>query len=264
MSVLRKNKLRELIRQDKPTIGTRILSSWPGIIEVIGHTGTIDYVEFLGEYAPYSLYALDEMGRASELFNMSTMIKIDAEPRTFIAQRAIGSGIQNVLFADIRDVNDAEESVRAVRAEPKGWNGCSMRRVSGYLMKEGTPQFVKYCEDVVVALMIEKQSAMDNLEEILSVDGVDMVQFGPCDYLMSINAPGQISHSRVKEAEKKIIKTALKFDIRPRVEIESVKEARQYLDLGVIDFNINIDIVILYNWLKEQGSQLHKLLEKIN
>lgn len=252
------------MRQGKPTIGTRILSSWPGIIEVIGHTGTIDYVEFLGEYAPYSLYALDEMGRASELFNMSTMIKIDAEPRTFIAQRAIGSGIQNVLFADIRDVNDAEEAVRAVRAEPKGWNGCSMRRVGGYLLKGGTSEFVKYCDDVVIVFMIEKKSAVDNLEEILSVEGVDMVQFGPCDYSMSINAPEQVYHSKVKEVEKKVIKKALKFDVKPRAEIDSVKEAQPYLDLGVIDFNINIDIVILFNWLKEQGGQLQKLLDKID
>ena len=76
MPVLRKNRLRELMRKDRPTIGTRMISSWPGIMEVIGYTGAIDYVEFVGEYGPYDLYALDELARASELFDMSTMIKI--------------------------------------------------------------------------------------------------------------------------------------------------------------------------------------------
>jgi len=262
LPVLRKNRLRELMRKDRPTIGTRMISSWPGIMEVIGYTGAVDYVEFVGEYGSYDLYALDELARASELFDMSTMIKIDAEPRTFIAQRAIGSGIQNVLFADIRDGKDAEEAVRAVRPEPKGWNGCSMRRVGGYLLECGTPKFVEYCNDVVVAFMIEKKSAVDNLEEILSVDGVDMVQFGPCDYSMSIDMPGQRSHSKVKEAEMKMIKTALKFGVHPRAEINSVKEAQKYIDLGVRDFNINTDIVILYQWLKENGEALLEILKK--
>jgi len=262
LPVLRKNRLRELMRKDRPTIGTRMISSWPGIMEVIGYTGAIDYVEFVGEYGPYDLYALDELARASELFDMSTMIKIDAEPRIFIAQRAIGSGIQNVLFADIRDVKDAEEAVRAVRPEPKGWNGCSMRRVGGYLLECGTPKFVEYCNDVVVAFMIEKKSAIDHLEEILSVDGVDMVQFGPCDYSMSIGMPGQRAHPKVKEAEMKMIKTALKFDVHPRAEINSVKDAQKYIDLGVRDFNINTDIVILYQWLKENGEALQETLKK--
>jgi 2-keto-3-deoxy-L-rhamnonate aldolase RhmA len=263
LSVLRKNRLRELIRKGEPTIGTHIHSTWPGIIEIIGHTGAIDYVEFTSTYAPFDLYDLDNMARASELFDMSTMIKIDAEPRMFIAQRAIGAGIQNVLFADIRNVEDAEEAVRAVRAEPKGWNGCSMHRIEGYLLECGTPKFVKYCDDVVIALMIEKKSAMEQLEEILSVEGVDMVQFGPCDYSMSIGLWGQYRHPKVVEAEERMIKMALKHDIRPRAEINSVKEAQKYIELGVRDFSIGTDVVILYEWLKDNGENLRKVLKSV-
>ena len=252
--------MRTLMREGKPTVGTRMISSWPGIMEVIGHTGVIDYVEFVAEYGPYDLYALDELARASELFDMSTMIKIDAEPRTFIAQRAIGSGIQNVLFADIRDLNDAEEAVRAVRAEPRGLHGCSMRRVGGYLLECGTSGFVEYCDDVVVALMIEKKTALDNLEAILSVKGVDMVQFGPCDYAMSIGVPGQTSHPKAREAEVKVIKAALKHGVRPRAEINAVEDARKYIQLGVRDFSISTDLVILHQWLKKNGGDLRKIL----
>ena len=52
---MRKNKLRELLNAGKPTLGTRVQSSWPSIAEVIGHTGMFDYVEFLAEYAPFEL-----------------------------------------------------------------------------------------------------------------------------------------------------------------------------------------------------------------
>lgn len=266
MIFLRENKLRGLIEKDKPTIGTHINSTWPGTMEIIGQTEAIDYVEFTSTYAPYDLYALENLARASELFDMSTMIKIDPEPRIYLAQRAIGAGIQNVLFADVRTVEDAKEAVRAVRAEPKGWNGCSANRIVGWgadLLQVGSTAFVKAMDDVVVVLMIEKKSAIENLEEIMSVEGVDMVQFGPCDYSMSIGIPGQWTHKKVKEAEVKTIKTALKLGILPRAEINSVDEAKKYIDLGVSNFSIGFDCLILYQWLKKNGEHLRKILDKI-
>ena len=47
---MRRNRFRELLKNDQPTLGTRILSSWPTIIELVGHSGMFDYVEFSGEY----------------------------------------------------------------------------------------------------------------------------------------------------------------------------------------------------------------------
>src|SRR5580700_5068339 len=116
--LMRRNRLRELLNADLPSLGTHIHSSWPTIIELAGHSGMFDYVEFVGEYAPYDLYALENLGRAVDLFDhMSGMMKIEQEPRTYLTIRSIGSGIQNVLFADPRTVADVEECVRAVRAE---------------------------------------------------------------------------------------------------------------------------------------------------
>src|SRR5438552_871628 len=77
--ILRKNRLRELMKKGTPTVGTHIHSSWPGIVEVIGNSGMADYVEFTRVYAPFDLYALDNLARTSELYDMSMMIKIDPE-----------------------------------------------------------------------------------------------------------------------------------------------------------------------------------------
>ncbi len=264
---MRKNKLRELIREGKPTIGTRILSSWPGTVEIIGQTGMIDYFEFIAEYAPWTLYDLENIARASELYDISSMIKLDAIPRSYIAAKALQSGIQNFLFADIRTVKDAEEAVNSVRLEPKGIMGVGNFRVGGYLFANCTvADYRKACDDAVIAFMIEKKSAGEHLEEILSVKGVDMVQFGPWDYSLSMGlsgAPGTswaLADPKVKEAELKTIRTALKLGLRPRVEIGDVKQIEPYLKLGVKDFSLGTDIRILYAFWKERGEELRKAL----
>jgi 2-keto-3-deoxy-L-rhamnonate aldolase RhmA len=192
------------------------------------------------------------------------MIKIDQEPRTYLAGRALAAGIQNILFTDIRTVEDVEEAVRAVRAEPKGVGGYRMDRRVGYVgCKASATDFVQMCEDAVVAIMIEKKSAVENLEEILSVDGIDMVQFGPSDYSLSLGLPGEKNHPKVKEAELKTIKTALKMDIAPRAEIRSPEDAKRYIELGVRNFSLSTDLVILYDWWKKNGSELKRILSNM-
>jgi 4-hydroxy-2-oxoheptanedioate aldolase len=261
---MRRNRLRELLKADQPSLGTHVHSTWPTIIELVGHSRMFDYVEFVAEYAPYDLYALENLGRAVDLFpHLSAMMKIEQEPRTYLAVRAIGSGIQNVLFADPRTVADVEECVRAVRAEAphaRGRHGVGMRRDVGFVLEGGSPAFVQALDDAVVALMIEKEPAVENLEALLAVPGVDMVQFGPADYSMGIGLAGQFSHPRVRQAERYVIETALKRGIAPRAEIGRPEEAKRYLDMGVKHFCIGTDVSILFEWFVHSGKAMREIL----
>ena len=87
------------------------------------------------------MYALEHIARTVELFpHMSAMMKVAQEPRTFIAARSIGSGIQNLLFADPRTVQDVEECVKATRSEcpgqsrGQGIHGVGMQRDVGVVL----------------------------------------------------------------------------------------------------------------------------------
>ncbi len=259
---MRSNRLRESLEADKPTVATHIHTTWPSIVEAIGHTGKYDYVEFVAEYGPFDLYALDDLCRAAELSNMSMMIKVDQEPRSFIAQRAIGSGFQSILFADCRSAEEVRECVRIARPdtpEDGGTYGVATRRFS-YMGYGGTPDYVRARRDIVVVIMIEKRGTVENLEEVLSVEGVDMIQWGGSDYSMSIGQAGQRGTPEIKATERKVIETSLKMGVQPRAEIGTADEAKYYLDLGVRHFCIGTDISILYGWWKAHGDDLHKAI----
>jgi 4-hydroxy-2-oxoheptanedioate aldolase len=261
---MRPNRLRELLKAGKPTLGTHLHISWPSIVEIVGHTGQYDYVEFVAEYAPYDLYALENLGRAIDLFDMTGMIKIEQQPRTYLTVRAIGSGIQNLLFADVKTVADVEECVRSVRADTPqtgGLHGAGARRDVRFGEEGGSPAFVQALEDAVIALMIEKQDAVENLDALLSVKGVDMVQFGPSDYSMSIGIPGQRKHERVLEAERYVIETALKKGIAPRAELADPAGAERYLEMGVKHFCVGTDTEIIRSAMKSSGARMRDMLK---
>src|SRR5258708_10978131 len=108
---MRANKLRSLLSSGRPSMATHIHSTWPSVVEALGHTGLYDYVEFVAEYAPFDLHDLDHLCRAAELYDLGTMIKVDQEPRSFLAQRAIGSGFHSVLFGDCRSAEEVRQGV---------------------------------------------------------------------------------------------------------------------------------------------------------
>jgi 2-keto-3-deoxy-L-rhamnonate aldolase RhmA len=261
---MRKNRLRELLDQGLPSLGTHILSTWPTITELVGQTGQFDYIEFVAEYAPWSMHDLDNLGRAVELFpDFTGMVKIEQDTRGHLAMRAIGSGLQNVLFADVRTVEDARLCVRSVRAEHPdhlGRHGVGMRRDARSVLHVGSDEWVAALAGSVVALMIEKKEALEDLDAILSVPGIDMVQFGPADYAMGMGWARPRDVGRLREAEEHVIATALRHGLAPRAEPGGAGQIERYLELGVRHFCMGHDVRILADWFRDEGARARELL----
>ena len=261
------NRLRELLNEGKPTLGIQVISPWPGIVEVIGHSGAFDYIQYIGEYSPFSLEQMDNFGRTIDLFpNMSSMMKVEEQTRGFIATRALDAGLQNILFSDCRSAEEVRECIRFVRSETPdagGIHGCNSRRHSSYGVAANAVEWVKAMNDVVIAFMIEKKGAIENLEEILSVKGVDMVQFGPADYSISIGKLEQSRSHEVQKTQRDMIELALKKGVIPRIELGSFEQAKPYLDMGVRHFCIGIDIGVLYQWCQQQAKGMRELFASV-
>ena len=263
---MRENRLWTLLNEGKPTFGTRVQSAWPTVTEFVGRSGQFDYVEFLAEYAPYDLHDLDNMGRAIELYpNFCGMIKIEQSAQWHIAVRAMSAGIQNILFTDIRSAADAEAAVRLVRPEGPG-NDNTHGMAGGRIRVDSQTDYIQYYNDAVIVIMAEKRGAVENLEEILKVPGIDMVQFGPADYGLSVGKASVNYASglnpEVVEAREYTIKTCLKMGVRPRAELNSVAEAEYYLNLGVKDFNLSSDVAILRGFYGREGAALREIVAK--
>ena len=261
---MKQNRLRELLNEGKPTISTRMVTTSPQVVEIIGLSGAFDFIELLGEYASWTLPELENFARAVELFPyMSSMMKVEREPRLFIAQRALGVGIQNLLFADCDSAEEVKECISYVRPltpEDGGLHGCGMRRNVGYVLESGSVEWVEAMRNVVVEIMIESAQAMENLDAILSVKGVDMVHFGPCDYSLTVGKPGTKGSPEIKQKNRDVIELALKKGVRPRVIINSYEEAREFIEMGVRDFCVGSDLRTLYSWYKLNGEKMRDLL----
>jgi 2-keto-3-deoxy-L-rhamnonate aldolase RhmA len=264
---MRKNPLRILLDQGAPSLATRMAITWPTVIELMGNIGGYDYIEILAEYAPFELFQMEDQARAAELFpHMTTMMKMGQGLRDWLAARALGSGIPNILFADIRNIEDAKACIAIVRADSPdegGIRSVGQGRDVGVVFETGTRAFFQSTKESVVALMIEKKGAIENLEAILSLPGVDMCQFGKADYSMSVGLVGEKNHPQVQEAERYMIETALRLGVQPRAEIADAAGAEYYLNLGVKHFCLGMDMRILHQWYTDHGAQVRDALKSL-
>src|ERR671932_2864506 len=153
---MRENRLRTLLSESKPTLGTRLQSSCPTSTELVGRSGQFDYVEFLAEYAAYDLYALDNIARAIELSpNFTGMIKIERSAQTHVAGRAMAARIENLLFSDVRTGQDAQECIRIAKPEVPGSVG-THGNDAGRAAIGGGPGIVNRHHGAVIVFMSEK------------------------------------------------------------------------------------------------------------
>lgn len=262
---MKENKLRNLIKSGKPSVSTRLWSAWPFYTEVIGSLGYFDYVEFVAEYSPFTQYDLENLARAAELYEMGSMIKVDFQNRGYVAQKAIAAGFQSIMFADHHTPDEVRETIRMVKPDRLGAGrfGYPNRRYIGTQSHISQMDHADRIDDIVLCFMIEKQDAMDNIEEICSVPGVDMVQFGPSDYSMSAGRNLSEYSKECAEAERKMIEAALKYGVQPRCEIMTPEEAKGYAELGVRHFSIGDQLKKLKEIWISDGSNMRILADSL-
>jgi 4-hydroxy-2-oxoheptanedioate aldolase len=257
------NSLRAKLAAGSPTIGTHYLSSDPDLPEIIGDSGLFDYAEYCAEYSAFDMQLLCHMARAGQCADLPLMIKLDQEAQGFWAQAALGAGFKAVLFTDVRTPEDVAACHRVIRAdtpEDGGLMGVKLRRpaMTGY-DPEG---YLADLGGVVLAIMLEKGAAVDDLDAVLAAaraKGVDMAQWGPADFSLSRGQPRLMGTPEIRPIEEMVIAKSLAGGVPPRIEIAEVEQAKRYIDLGVRHFCIGWDRFIYKAGLLRIGEGMRKL-----
>ena len=269
------NTFRTKLREGKPTVGTHFMSSAPALPEIIGDTALYDYGEFGAEYSVFDMQLLYHMARSGQCSNLPLMIKPDQKSESFWAQAALGAGFKAVLFTDIRTPDDIIRCHQAIRPDmpgDEGHMGVKLRRpaLSGYSDKDpdvkGSQAYVDDLKSIVFLIMIEKNVAVENIDEILSTAkeyGVDMTQWGPADYGFSRGNPDLMHTSEIRPAEELVIRKSIEYGIYPRIEMGGPESAKRYIDLGVRHFCVGWDRFFYKSSLIEVGEGMQKVLEPL-
>ena len=170
-----------------------------------------------------------------------------------------------LIIPHIINAEEVEAIVRMAKFPPKGERGIGSLCFSGRWGTVKTTDWIKWSnEEQLIGVMVEDHRTMNNIEEIMSVDGLDYVLFGPSDFSVSIGHPGEGNHPKIIEALKTTIKTADKHGkwVCKGVGYPWVKNAEKFLKMGCHMIELGHDASILRTIWSQKGEEIRKLRMK--
>jgi len=199
--------IKDKLRNNKPSIGSWMSMAHPSIAEILAMAG-YEWIVIETEHTAIDVSEVLRLIIAIEQRGSIPLVRL-AWVDPIQAKAVLDSGAAGVIVPMVNTKAEAELAVAMTKYPPMGSRGIGLARAQGYGV-----DFDKYVsranEDLLLIVQIEHIDAVNNIEEILSVPGIDGTFIGPYDLSMSLGLPGQLSHPEVVAAKEKVLKATLK------------------------------------------------------
>jgi len=231
---------------DEGVLGIFMKTVDPAFVEVAGYSG-LDFVILDMEHGPISLMDMLNNIRAAQISGALPIVRVSSLSATAISQ-ALDIGAVGVQIPQVCSAEQAKMAVRLAKYHPHGERGiCRFVRAAKYSATPREQYFATSNENTIVIIQLEGTSAINALDEILLVEGIDILFIGPYDLSQSLGLPGQISHPTVINAMKNIIERAEKHGVITGVFADTPDLLVMWKDIGVKYLSYSVDVGVFYD-----------------
>ena len=198
----------------------------PDLVDYLGPTG-LDGVWIETEHGSPSFQDIANLSRAADLWGMASVVRIHQNDPGLIG-RILDCGASGIVVPHVSSKAEAERVVQGGRFAPAGMRGMyGGRRAFG--VKD---YYTRANDEVCLVVLIEEREALENLDEILTVDGIDVFQVAPSDLAQTLGHIGHAEHPEVQAAIDGALKKIIAAG-RTAGMVTSETNRQRYLDLGV-------------------------------
>jgi 2-dehydro-3-deoxyglucarate aldolase len=233
-----------MIINDNLTVGSWITLSHPAIAEIMAKSG-FDWLAIDLEHSVITIREAEELIRIISLCNVTPLVRLTSNNPNQI-KRVMDAGSHGIIVPMVNTPEDAENAVNAVKYPPLGKRGVGLARAQGYGAK-----FNEYLEwqknEPVIIVQIEHIDAVNNLEKIFSVEGIDGYIIGPYDLSGSLGVPGQFEHPDFLAAMEQIKSVASNMNMTGGIHIiePDTKKLKDCIKEGYRFIAYSLDIRML-------------------
>jgi len=254
---LKKNNLKKAIKESKIVFGPFMKFTDPAAVEIMGFAG-FDFIIIDTEHGPISIQSAQNMIRVAETANITPVIRVANNDEALIL-RALDIGAQGIEIPQINNKLQAIKAVRSVKYAPQGERGvCRYVRAANYSSMDKFEYFKSANNETMIIAHIEGVEGINNLDEILSVRGIDVIFIGPYDLSQSLGIPGEVNHPLVTERMKEVVLKCKENKVSVGTFADDIKTAKFWVSLGVQYMSFSVDVGILYEASKQIVENLKK------
>jgi len=253
---MRINKVKQALKQGKLQVGCSVsMIRSPEITRILAAAG-IDWTYLDSEHGGFDLETLQDLARAANDNGLCPIVRVGDLQYSLVA-RALDCGAQGVLFPRVESPELLERAISWTRFPPMGVRGFGLQPTHlGYENRTMSEIIAHMNEHVMVVLQIETKTALERVDELLAVPGVDAVMVGPADLSVSLGVPGDFENPKMIDAIGKIRDACNRHGVAPGLHMRSLKLAQYWRDQGLTFLSCNSEIGFLLEKAKETVAAL--------
>ncbi len=233
--------LRQRLKQGDVVLGQLLLEFFtPGIGPMLDACG-LDFVIFDMEHGRCDIALLETMiasCRGSNIVPMARVPDLNFAPLS----RVLDLGARGVMVPRVETREQTEEIVKHLKYAPQGRRGVALGVAHDLYRAAGAEFFPQANEDTIVIIQVETALALENLEAIVSVPGVDAVWIGHYDLTVSMGFPAQFDHPRLLQAMDDLVAACNKFGVAPAFLPPTQESAAHWIGKGFRMISLGSDI----------------------
>jgi len=248
--------LKERLKKGKPSFGVGLLWPSPELVELCGFLG-FDWLWLDVEHGPFDLGTLSHVVRAAELSGMDAIARISNDRNEEQVLKYLETGVAGIIMPHVRGKEDVEFAVQAVKYPPVGIRSSGGLRPAQWSVGSGPSYFDRTNDKTVVMALVEDEEGLENMDEILSVEGLDAVVIGFGDLSLTMGHPADKNHPEVLKVGTEAQEKILASDKALQVTAQNGAEASEWIKKGALMVRCSLHqklIPTLKNWLEEAKS----------
>jgi 4-hydroxy-2-oxoheptanedioate aldolase len=237
-----KNEFKSALKAGKAQIGLWSSLSSNYTVEVIAGAG-FDWILLDTEHSPADLENLLRQLQAAAPYPTHSVVRVPWNDMVSM-KRVLDIGAQTLLVPYVSSAAEARNAVSYTRYPPSG-----VRGVAGTTRATRFGRIKDYAqrghEELCVLVQAETQLALDNIDAICAVEGVDGVFIGPADLHASLGYTGEVANPKVKPLIDDAIRRIRKSGKAPGILTPNEADARHWLECGALFVAVGADVGIL-------------------
>jgi 2-keto-3-deoxy-L-rhamnonate aldolase RhmA len=212
------NKVKQLLGEGLPVLGTWLSESRsPAVMVAIARSG-LDFVIIDAEHSHYDLETIQDLCIVGREAGICPIVRIPELSRSLVG-RVLDAGALGFVLPRVKTVSEVQEAVSCARFPPRGVRGFNLGFANTrYRPADLTADTLRAADDeVLVIVMIEEKAALDRVDEVVAVPGVDVAFIGPSDLSISLGVPGDYFGPLLHDAVVRVVETCRLHGVAPGI-----------------------------------------------
>jgi 2-keto-3-deoxy-L-rhamnonate aldolase RhmA len=244
-SIIPQNRIKHALRTGQSVIGTMIAEfRQPAVVQLLANAG-FDFVIIDNEHGAFNIETIADLARTAIYVGVTPFVRIPDLTYPYIAQ-SLDAGAQGIMAPRISTAQQVREVVQIMKYPPVGQRGSALSR--GYTQFKGgavVETMATVNEETMLIIQVETRGAIENVEEIVSTPGVDVMLIGPNDLSIALDVPGQQDHPTMQAAIQKMITTCQQHGVYPAIHMNDLGLAVRWAKQGMRLVSSNAEIGLL-------------------